>query len=56
MNPEMSELDIEMSRINVLQEEIEDIMDIKSGNLGKGGLENVLVLFVSLETTMVKRA
>lgn len=56
MNPEKSQLDSEIPRINVLQEKVEGIMDIKSGNLGKGDWESMLVLFTSLKTTTEKKA
>lgn len=55
VNPEKSQLDSEIPRINVLQGKVEGIMDIKSGNLGKGDWENMLVLFTSLQTTMEKK-
>lgn len=56
MNPEKSQPDSEIPRINVLQEKVEGITDIKSGNLGKGDWENMLVLFTSLQTTTEKKA
>lgn len=52
VNPEKSE---QIDRTTVLREKVEGIMNIESGNLGKGDWENRLGLFMCLKTTVEKR-